>query len=331
MSPSPGLLLGLLLAVALQARPAVDPTLPPYVPEPVAVPAGAGYVLPNGAIAVVGYNDMAGILERMDAEFVRTHPGFRFALDLRGTRTAPPALAAGRSAFAPMGAEFLPGQLAAYVRVAGAPPLGFRVAHAALDPAAKSGPIGIFVARGNPLERLTTDQVARAFAGDAHAITTWGGLGLGDEWADRPIHLYGLPATAALGDFMMREHFDGRAFVAGFTALPESADVVARVGRDPLGLGFAALNRGTPEVRALAIAAEPGGDYSQASVADLQAGRYPYDRYLYLYARQPLDPFVREYLRLVLSREGQEIIAAAPPGYLPLSAGEAARERARLE
>jgi phosphate transport system substrate-binding protein len=318
-------------AACLRAVPPVDPALPDEVPHAVTVPAGAGYLTPDGAIAIVGYNDMAGILRRMDAAFARSHPGFRFALDLKGTRTAPPALAAGRSALAPMGAEFLPGQLAAYVRIAGAPPLGFRVAHAALNPRAKSGPIGIFVARGNPLDRLTTAQVARIFAAGADAITVWGQLGLGGEWAARPIHPYGLPATAALGDFMSRRHFAGRPFVAGFKALPESADVVARIGRDPLGLGFAALNRGTPEVRALAIAPEPGGRYSQASAADLQAGRYPYDRFLYLYARQPLDPFVKEYLRLVLSREGQAIIASAPPGYLPLSAADAARERARLE
>jgi phosphate transport system substrate-binding protein len=52
---------------------------------------------------------------------------------------------------------------------------------------------------------------------------------------------------------------------------------------------------------------------------------------LLIYARQPLEPFVREYLRLVYSREGQGAIAAEARGYLPLSAADAARERARLD
>ena len=65
------------------------------------------------------------------------------------------------------------------------------------------------------------------------------------------------------------------------------------------------------------------------------AGRYPLDRHLYIYLRRvpgrPIDPFVREYMRLVLSREGQAAIAAAAPHYLPLNVREAAAERAKLE
>jgi phosphate transport system substrate-binding protein len=68
--------------------------------------------------------------------------------------------------------------------------------------------------------------------------------------------------------------------------------------------------------------------------ADIRAGRYPLERYLLIYIRrtphEPVDPFVAEYLRLVLSRDGQQCIASAPPGYLPLNAAEAAREQRKL-
>ena len=64
------------------------------------------------------------------------------------------------------------------------------------------------------------------------------------------------------------------------------------------------------------------------------AGDYAYDRFLYIYIRRtpgaPLDPFVREYLRLVLSREGQQAVAATPQAYLPLNPREAAAELAKL-
>jgi phosphate transport system substrate-binding protein len=67
---------------------------------------------------------------------------------------------------------------------------------------------------------------------------------------------------------------------------------------------------------------------------EIAAGDYPYDRFVFLYVRrvadQPLDPFVKEYLRLVLSREGQEIIAAERDGFIPLNAREAAAELAKL-
>jgi phosphate transport system substrate-binding protein len=61
------------------------------------------------------------------------------------------------------------------------------------------------------------------------------------------------------------------------------------------------------------------------------AGRYPLDRHLYIYAARPLSPLAREFLRLVLSREGQEAIAASPQGYLPLSERDAAAEREKLD
>jgi phosphate transport system substrate-binding protein len=46
---------------------------------------------------------------------------------------------------------------------------------------------------------------------------------------------------------------------------------------------------------------------------------------------EPIDPFVKEYLRMVLSREGQQAIAAALPKYLPLNAHEINDELAKLE
>ena len=64
-------------------------------------------------------------------------------------------------------------------------------------------------------------------------------------------------------------------------------------------------------------------------------GRYPLGRHLYFYVRrvpgQPVDPVVKEYFRLILSREGQQIIAAETDGYMPLSATEAAAELAKLD
>jgi phosphate transport system substrate-binding protein len=68
---------------------------------------------------------------------------------------------------------------------------------------------------------------------------------------------------------------------------------------------------------------------------DVLSGRYPFDRFLYIYVRrfsgQPIDPFVKEYLSMVLSKEGQETIATDAKGYLPLNATELANELAKLD
>ena len=157
-------ILALVMAVGVDFRAQVGKTNPGHVhyrPRVVEVSRSASFVTSSGAIAVVGYNDMRQMLEAMVALFVAAHPNVRFELDLRGTRFAPAALAAGTSAFAPMGGEFTPRQLNEYRAATGSDPMPFRVAHASLNPQALSGPLAIFVHRDNPLRWLTIAQAAR--------------------------------------------------------------------------------------------------------------------------------------------------------------------------
>jgi phosphate transport system substrate-binding protein len=314
------LLLVSLFASAVDAEPAPA--------REIDIPKSAGFVTSEGAIAVVGYNDMRDILEAIVPLFVAAHPKIKFALDLRGTRFAPAALAAGTSAFAPMGGELTPQQLEEYRSATGEDPLVFRVAHASLSPRALSGPLAIFVQRDNPLQSITLAQAARAFAGEA---SRWRDLGATGVFADRPVHLYGLKPDTVLGIFAQKNVLQGRAFGKHFVGLAQSAEVVERVSGDLQSLGFAAANRGSPSVRALALVSR-GNDQPVAPTADnILAGRYPLDRFLLIYARRPLMPLAREFLRLVLSQEGQRVVAESPQGYLPLSATELAAERAKIQ
>src|SRR5579863_915828 len=89
-------------------------SLPTYVPRPTAPPKHARYVLRDGTIAIVGYNDMNEILASLNTIFIQSHPGFKFQAQLKGSATAAPALTLGVSAFAPTGAEFSWMELAAY-------------------------------------------------------------------------------------------------------------------------------------------------------------------------------------------------------------------------
>jgi phosphate transport system substrate-binding protein len=319
----------LLIAISAGSSAAsVDPALPWFEPHAVKIPRGASYVGPDGAIAVVGYNDMRELMQGWVARFAAAHGEIRFALDLRGTRFAPAALAAGTSAFAPMGAEFTPSQLADYRAKAGADPIAFRVAHASLDPRALSGPLAILVHGDNPIAALSLEQVSRAFAGEA---TRWGDLGEEGEWASRPIHLYGVARGSPLALSFEANAMGGRAFATQLTGYPQSADVVQRVASDRFALGFAAAMRATSDVRVVPIAPRTSGEAIAPTRESITAGRYPLDRFLLIYAPRPLTALVREFMRVVLSREGQETVAASSQGYLPLSAPEVAVERAKLE
>jgi ABC-type phosphate transport system, periplasmic component len=307
------------------SQPTAD-TQPPH-PRP-------AYIDENGAVRIVGYNDMRWMLEAVNQQFALAHPGIRFVLLLKGTRTAPPALADGSSLFAPMGAEFSGQELAQYQRRVGAAPLEFRVAHAALDPRARSSPLAIFVNRANPLSTIGMDQLRRSFT-DAPSITQWSQLGLAGAWALRRIHPCGLAPDTALGRFMRRHHFAGRPYASGYREFRESSAVLEHVAADPDALCFADLNQAGAAVRVVGIRLDKGRGISTGSRADIVSGHYPLDRFLYIYIRAPDarggHPLLCEYLRLLLSDEGQRIVASARPGYLPLSAAERTAERHRLE
>ena len=315
-------LIGAMLAFAASAGAAsgVDPALPHYEPR--------AFALPAAPVRIVGYNDMHDLLEPIVRRFMAAHPGVAIELDLPGTRFAPAALATGESALAPMGAEFTPPQLADYRLRAGGDPVAFRVAHASLDARALSGPLAVFVHQDNPLPSLSLAQLHRVFSG---AVRTWGELGLTGAWSQEPIAIYGLQGGTALAHEMRRRTLGEADFAPALRGFPQSAQVVERVGQDLRGIGFAAAMRATSEVRALPLAPSDGAPPVAPTVDNLIAGRYPLDRPLLIYARPPLSPFAREFLRLVLSREGQQAVADTPQRYLPLSAAEAAEELAKLD
>jgi len=149
--------------------------------------------------------------------------------------------------------------------------------------------------------------------------------------ATRGLHLCGLAPETALGRFMRQRTMAGGGFGEGFKGFPQSRDVVRAVAADPQAIGFTAAMRAMPGVRILALAPGPGALPVALTEENIRAGRYPLDRFLLIYTPQPLEPVVREYLRFILSREGQEVIARGTLGYQPLNAAELAAERVKLD
>jgi phosphate transport system substrate-binding protein len=83
----------------------------------------------------------------------------------------------------------------------------------------------------------------------------------------------------------------------------------------------------------VALAEKDGGYYSHGSYDDVKSGKYPLNRFLYLYINKapgkPLDPLVKEFCKLIFSKEGQEVVVK--DGYLPLPPEVAKQELAKLE
>jgi len=179
-------------------------------------------------------------------------------------------------------------------------------------------------------------------------IRTWGQLGLTGEWADKPIHVYGYDVTGSSFPFsMQRMVFKGgdkwtpdlRELVLNevglmYTAGPSPKEgcelLIEALAKDPYGISYTAVQCASknPDVKPLAIAATDAGPYIEPTKANFLNRTYPLVESIYTYINRPpgkpVEPKLREFLRYVLSRQGQQDVLR-DGGYLPLTA-EAVRE-----
>ena len=318
---------------------ALDPRLPPYEPQPVSPPSHARYMRPDGTVHIVlGNRGIGAVVEGFNALFARTHPGVRFSVEYNkeGNTLNMAALVHGVTLICPLARDINWAERRTYEAVVGGEPLVVNIAHGTLTSVRMTAGLAVYVHRDNPIHKLTMDQLARVFTTGAPGgdLTHWGQLGATGEWASRPIHPYGTPEYSGYGYFMVKNKWSDRTFPPGYESFELAAQIVERVGQDSYGIGFAGQGFLTAQTRLVALAQDTEGPYMEGNEDEVASGRYPLDRYVGLALRrvpgEPLDPFAVEYVRLILSREGQEIIAAEKDGYVPLNAEQVAAERAKL-
>lgn len=330
-----------LRAGALCAGLAVFTSLAPAIARALDIPK-APYVLPDGSIYIVGNDGMEGLLEKWNALFARKHPNFKFTVLLKGSSTGIGGLTAGVSAFAPMGREAWPTDVSGFRETFGYEPYDVRVGWGGYTRPQHKNPPAIYVNAKNPLAGLTVAQLARVFTAGAPGgdITQWQQLGLSGAWAGRTIHVYGPRDEGGLATSIRTNVLGKRPFVPAYEGFSKLADVIAAVSADPCGIALVGFfdSSATLDVRLVPLTADQAGSPALPTAENVQAGRYPLTPNLHFYINrapgQPLDPFIKEYLQLVLSPEGQAMIAQEKDGdesYLPLTATDAARELARLD
>lgn len=204
-------------------------------------------------------------------------------------------------------------------QIYGYAPTEIRIGRAGFSASNSACPPGIYVHVRNPLAGLTVEQVARIFTtgGGQGDFTHWSQLGLKSEWAERAIHVYGPRDDGSIASALRVAKMGGFPFTRRYEPPPYYADIIKAVAEDPYGIapvGFYDAKALPPAVKMLPLAERGGAPYSTGSYEDVLTGKYPFSPCLYLYVnRAPgkwLDPLVKEYARLALSREGQAIIAA---------------------
>jgi len=296
----------------------VDPALAPYQKV-------SGV---SGSLGSIGSDTMNNMMTLWAETFRRWYPNVKVQVEGKGSSTAPAALIAGTAQFGPMSRAMRATEIDQFEAKYGYKPTELKTAYDAL---------AVYVNKDNPIEKLTLAQVEAVFSktrkrGHKEDVTTWGQLGLTGDWANRPISIYGRNSASGTYGFFKEHTLKNGDFKNTVKEQPGSASVVQGVTEDRFGIGYSGIGYKTSGVKAVPLAETEKGPFSDGSYDDVKSGKYPLWRFLYIYVNKapgkPLDPLVLEFIKLMYSKDGQEVVVK--DGYMPLTAAQAQVELAKV-
>jgi phosphate transport system substrate-binding protein len=281
----------------------------------------------SGNLNSIGSDTLNNLMTLWAEKFNTVYPGVKVQIEGKGSGTAPPALIEGTAQIGPMSREMKATELDAFEKRFGYKPTPVRVAVDAL---------AVFVHKDNPIKGLSLEQVDAIFSstrkkGAPKDITTWGDLGLTGEWANKPISMYGRNSASGTYGFFKKAALDKGDFKNSVKEQPGSASVVQGISVDKYGIGYSGIGYKTSGVRAVPVA-ESGDTFVDATADNAYSGDYPLARFLLVYLNKSpskaIDPMIKEFIRLIFSKEGQ--MAVVKDGYFPVSADLAQGELGKL-
>lgn len=276
----------------------------------------------SGNVTSVGSDTLANLMTLWAEGFKRYYPSVNIQIQAAGSSTAPPALTEGTSNLGPMSRRMKSNEIKAFEARHGYKPTPVPVAIDAL---------AVYVHKDNPVKGLTIAEVDAMFSatrkcGHRADIAKWGDLGLTGEWAPRNIQLYGRNSVSGTYGYFKAIALCKGDFKNNVNEQPGSASVVQGITKSLNGIGYSGIGYRTSGVRAVPVAKKD--KYIDATPENAVAGTYPLGRFLYVYVNKhpnkPLTPLERAFMKMVLSKEGQQVVLK--DGYIPLPAKVAAKQ-----
>ena len=284
---------------------------------------------------------LPGLVEAWVAAFRKYHPGFKLKIErpLAGSLGAI-ELIKGNLDLVFVSRELKPTDIATFRDRFGYEPFSVPISGGSWRHFGFLDSLAFMVHPDNPIRQLDFAQLDAAFSSTRHRggkeIRTWGDLGLAGEWADKPVHLYGIKPWNGFEEFVRQrvlsvpgkrgEWNDHVTFDATFFV------VARRVAADPYAPGYTGMSAIDSEVKILPVGVD-GGPALSPSYENVATADYPLSRLIYLNtnapAGKPLDPVLGEFLRFILSREGQKVVLRQGI-YLPLRAKQVSASRAYM-
>ena len=309
--------MGFAAAVVATAANAVDAGLPEYKKVD-------GI---SGNLSSVGSDTLANLMTFWSEEYKRLYPNVNVQVQAAGSSTAPPALTEGTAQFGPMSRAMKDKEIQEFEKRHGYKPTEVRVAIDAL---------AVYVHQDNPKDEFTMQEIDAIFSstracGAISDVNGWGDLGLTGEWAKRDLQLFGRNSVSGTYGYFKEMALCKGDFKNTVNEQPGSAAVVQAVSASLNAIGYSGIGYMTAGVKKAKLSAD-GGPFVEANMETATSGDYPLSRYLYVYVNkhpnQPLAPLQAEFLKMALSKAGQQIVEK--DGYIPLPAAVVDAELTKL-
>lgn len=296
----------------------VDPALPDYQKS-------SGV---SGNISSIGSDTLNNLMTLWAEDYRKVYPNVNIQIQGAGSSTAPTALTEGTSNFGPMSRAMKPSEIQSFEAKYGYKPTAIPVAIDLL---------AVYVNKDNPIKGMSIAQVDAVFSatrrcGFQEDVTRWGQLGLTGAWANRDFTIYSRNAVSGTYGYFKEHGLCNGDFKSNINEQPGSASVVQGISESINGIGYSGIGYVTSGVRALPLSKKEGEAFVEPTGENALTGAYPLSRFLYIYVNKhpnkEFAPMEREFIKLILSKRGQEIVAR--DGYVPVPSSVASKTLAEL-
>ena len=315
-------------------QPGLDPALPSYQAKP-------GLKL-KGRYKAAASDVLPGQVKLWVSAFEKLYPGVKIDVSppYAGSLGAK-ELVKSNLDFVFVSRELRPDDITDFQAKFGYPPLSVPVMGGTYRHYGFLDSVAFIVNRSNPIDHITFAQldaiVSKTRVHGAPAIRTWGQLGATGDWADKPIHVYGIKPWNGFEEFVRQRVLSAPGHRGEWRDDLNFAEVVFPIAKsvasDPYALGYTGMAYVDAPVKALALAATDAGPFYPPTYEAVATARYPLSRLVYFNVNKtpgkPLPPAVTEFLKFVLSRQGQALVLKEGV-FLPLRAEQAQSARSLL-
>lgn len=320
--------------------PKPNPPLPYSATVDAAIPEYTPVTGLSGTLKGVESNTVTDVAQAWVDGFTKIYPDVKISIDIGGSGQGGPRLTNGTADFAFIAREMMGREETPFVEKFGYKPLAIAVSGGSLAVKAFTDCIVFIVNKDNPLDEITFPQLDAIYSlthnrGIRTPITTWGQLGLKGEWAEKPIHLWGVQIPNGYDNFVNMHVLANGQWRGDIQTQPTVIPLSDKVATDKYAISYTGLAWDTnPNTKVLKLARHEGGPYIAPTFENVASQRYPLSRVIYIFINReperPISPVLREFLRYALSRQGQQAIAHDRI-FTPLPAALDAKEMEKLK